>query len=188
MLMTQPDAATQEALITVLRATGLYQQLGPEQRFAPANWHQSLSTDYTDSESQRALLRRAGDRVLAQAFAMQINRVTSSAGSRGTQWELRPIGKPPGFVELHKTLRLALAAEGLITGGNTPHLTISYWAPHALEASVPLVPPVRWAVRDFVLVRGGGSPYRYEVLHRWKLAGEPEPQKPNPAAAQMGLF
>lgn len=69
---------------------------------------------------------------------------------------------------LFRSLGAAMAGNGLKAADHfTPHLTLSY-GPH----TVPMQPiePVRFVVRDFLLVHSRLGLTQYEVIGRWSLA------------------
>lgn len=74
-----------------------------------------------------------------------------------------------------------LAAEGIDDRvGHTPHVTPSYTAPKHLKPP-KIKEAIEWILDEVLLVVGGGSPYRYEVLGRWDL-------RPLAASRQQNLF
>lgn len=170
IIMAKPGAMERESMLRVIRELGLEQQLGTAM-FDPANWHQSLSDQFPDSPEFRATLRRACGQVSAAPFTLSLNRIIGGE----THWEFKARGTPKGFSALLTAIRAALRAERITdVQGHSPHVTISYRAPSKLP-STPIT-PIDWAVEDFLLVRGGGDPYRYEELGRWSLKGDSTPQ------------
>jgi 2'-5' RNA ligase len=167
-LIATPPAEVLASLVRRLSQLGIFQRLG-DALFPIGNWHQSLSGRLDDTPPHIRSLVRAGARVMAPQFLMTFNRVGGGHPANGVMhWSILARGKPKGLAVLLSTISESLQAEGMPDGGgHSPHLTISYNAPTPLP-SVGFV-PVTWAVSDFALVRGGGEPYRYEVLKRLPL-------------------
>jgi 2'-5' RNA ligase len=172
IFMAMPDASTREALIRAFESTGLRSQLG-ERLFDPLCWHQSLSDRYNDTAENRRLLLEAGSGVTAAPFIFGVDRLQSRGGPEAIHWSLKPSRVPGEFAMLLQSIRNALAAKRVDdVAGHSAHITISYRAP--MKQATLRIPPVLWTVDEFMLVRGGGEPYRYEVLSRWKLSGKSE--------------
>jgi len=185
LFMILPPAEIREALSTAFERTGLMSELG-DALFAPTNWHQSVSDRYADIAANRERLRDAGAAVRAAPFLMSFERLGSRGKTAGVDlhWEFQSRRKKvDGLIQLIDTLNARLADQQMDAGGgHTPHITVSYRAPRVLETT-ELGTPVLWRVEDFVLARGGGFPYRYEVLDRWPLTGVPQT-----ASGQQLLF
>lgn len=120
---------------------------------------------------------------------MLINRIGGSSyvdvtrGIEKYHWEFRVRGKPYGFADLLAAVQRALATVGLADDeGHRPHVTLSYNAPANLSTH-KIEPPVEWLVDEIQLIEGGGSPYRYRVIDRWRLT--PRDQAPG---AQLSIF
>jgi 2'-5' RNA ligase len=176
--MAMPPRAVLDAMHVIVDRYGLAKQLNGA-LFVPTNWHQSLSDRHweEDTPDLREKMLRAGTRVSAQSVAMVLNRVVAN----GEHWFFRARGSPDGFPELLDAIRGALAAEGIEDGmGHTPHVTLSYTA--AEHQKPPKIKEViEWTLDELLLVVGGGSPYRYEVLGRWPL-------QPLAGGRQLDLF
>ena len=181
ILMAQPASPVLDEIGSALASLGLVGTF----MFARENLHQSLSNVYADTLDALARMTRAGDMIAATAAQAKLsfNRITGSGvGPRGIHWELRARGKPADFVDLVASVGDALRAQGMEEEtGHTPHITISYEAPRALTPC--RIEPIDWTIDEFRLVRGGGEPFRYEVLRCWPLRPITKI-----AARQMSLF
>jgi 2'-5' RNA ligase len=176
ILMAMPSPAVRAVLLQAVRDLGLEEPLGPE-LFDPENWHQSFSDAFPDSPDFRDALRRACGQLSAAPFTLSLNRI----GGEG-HWAFNARGKPEGFTALLSAVRSALKAERITdVAGHSPHVTVSYRAPYKLAST--RIEPIEWLIDEILLVRGGGDPYRYEVLGRWPLVGEGK--RPGP---QMSLL
>lgn len=142
-----------------------------ERMFAMENWHQTLSGRHFDADAETITrLMRAGERIRAQAVTFRLNRVRWSRGVEGARnhCELLPQGRPQGFDSLLSATQDALRSVGLGDDeGHRPHLTLSY----AAEEIHPVISilPIEWTIDEVMLLKGQGTPYRYEVLGRWPL-------------------
>jgi 2'-5' RNA ligase len=75
----------------------------------------------------------------------------------------------PALNLLRADLRRAMAAASLPPPAQfNPHVTLLYDEKPASEIDIPLL---RWAVRDFVLIRSVHGESRHEQLARWPLRG-----------------
>lgn len=182
IFMAQPQPAIRVRMEAAVAAHGLDERLG-EAQFESGNWHQSFSDRQDDKPKVRAAMLRAGARVSAPSFVMTLNRINGTGvGPRGIHWAFRAMGKPKGLEAVLTSVRAALESEGIDDdSGHGPHLTISYKAPTPLPSVA--IEPIEWMVDELLLVRGGGQPYRYEVVGRWPLAAAPEPPQ-----QQFGLL
>jgi 2'-5' RNA ligase len=50
---------------------------------------------------------------------------------------------------------------------------------HAIEAIQKTITPIQWKVREFVIVRSFFGHTRHEVIGRWPLLFQPEPEASN---------
>ena len=150
--------------------------------FPSTHWHQSVSARYIDTPSLRAALQAAGDRVAAESFAIELDRLESARNPKGTfNWTIRSQRKSDGLRTLVDAINMAVMARGLpMGGGHTPHITLHYHANSTLSGAGPIA-PIHWRIAAFELVIGGGSPYRYEPLGRWNLL----PESPDPIQASL---
>lgn len=113
---------------------------------------------------------RVGAAVGAQCFGVQFDQLLSFRRRRDPPLVLTGRGDAvAGLHALHRALGQAMQACGLCSRGGTafvPHLTLMYD-----RRSMPLqpVPPLRWRVDEFVLVRSLLGQSRHELLARWPL-------------------
>jgi 2'-5' RNA ligase len=105
----------------------------------------------------------------ADAVAMTLNRIVSSGDQAGRyHWSFQAKGTPTGFAELKAAIRAALAQQGIHdTTNNSPHITLSYCAQRKQQSMK--IAPITWTIDELLLVKGGGDPYRYDVLGSWPL-------------------
>ena len=185
LFVLMPPAEIRAALSAAFDRTGLGAELG-DALFADTNWHQSVSDRYADIPANRERLRDAGAALRAAPFLMSFERLGSRGKTAGVDihWEFQSRRKKiDGLNQLIETLNARLSDQQMDAGGgHTPHITVSYRAPRVLEAT-ELGTPVLWRVEELLLVRGGGFPYRYEVLDRWPLTAVPQT-----ASGQQLLF
>jgi 2'-5' RNA ligase len=185
LFMAQPPAAVRDVMQRTLAYWQLDQRLGGTLS-PPANWHQTLSGRFFEGRSLLGPLRRAGERLQAEACTLLLNRIRgvdrNQADGRGSiHWSFLPRGEPTGFAALLAAVRNSLASEGLASpSGHTPHVTISYGAPSALGTQK--ITPIPWTIDEILLVEGHGPPYAYEVIERWPL------QAAAPAQQQLDLL
>ena len=160
-------------------------ELGISQ-FPVENWHQSFSERIFDPTTRdRDALLRVGDRVSAQACTLLFNRIEGPDLAAPKQHcTLRAYGKPTAFKALLASVQHQLIDAGFdqIATGVTPHVTLSYKAPHAFDKIV-LDPPISWTIDTLSLVIGSGNPYGYEIVGSWPLLSELDPP-----ATQSSLF
>lgn len=74
----------------------------------------------------------------------------------------------PGLAQLHAALLRCLRATGAARSWS-PHVTLAW---DVARAGAALLPPLRWPVREFLLVRSWirpGEPAHHEVLRRYAL-------------------
>jgi 2'-5' RNA ligase len=81
-------------------------------------------------------------------------------------------------------VRKAIAVEQLRSGlrmpgvsSFLPHVTLLYG--HAVDAIQESIPPVRWTVSDFVLIRSFFGQSTHEVIGRWRLDAPTKPEVPD---------
>ena len=121
-----------------------------------------------------ALAREAAGTLAMAPFEVEFDRVVSFGG--------KPTNRPfvlrgSGLAQLmafQKALGLAMARTGTRIGkwaepNFTPHVTLLYDNKSVAEQPVE---PVRWTVREFVLVHSLQGQTRHEVLGRWPLLGD----------------
>lgn len=80
-------------------------------------------------------------------------------------------------LHLRKTIAAEQLRAGLQVSGVSsflPHVTLLQG--HAIDAIEESIAPVRWHVREFVLIRSFFGQSRYEVIGRWPLTPRAEPE------------
>jgi RNA 2',3'-cyclic 3'-phosphodiesterase len=113
---------------------------------------------------------RAAESVRAHAFDLVLD-VAGSFRNRSIPWWVGCDRTPPALQQLFDTLGAALLRNGVrIESGKglVPHVTVLRDAETALPTT--LIAPVRWPVREFVLVHSVlGRKSAYHLLGRWPL-------------------
>lgn len=178
LFVAMPGPDVREGLLAGARAHGLDRQLGGAM-FDPLNWHQTLSDRHWRPSADRIeQLKRAGARMAGMAFTLRFDRIGG-----GDHWVFGVQGGSRGLKDLLAAVQQGLGSEGLADKLiHTPHITLSYTAPHPLQRTD--IEPVEWQVDEILLVVGGGNePYRYRVVERWPL--QRMDQVPG---AQLGLL
>jgi len=182
--MGRPPPAARAQLFAELKRVGLVAALG-EALFPAINWHQSLSDRFEDDDGLIARLQNIGPRVAAAARAprFRMDRVESEVGP-DIHWAFKPERTRGDFKRLLEIVKAAVfTVDRRSQGEHSAHITVSYWAPHALRRMVQ-IEPVEWVMTELLLVRGCGAPYRYEVLGTWDL----QPPAAEPTGWQTDLF
>jgi 2'-5' RNA ligase len=116
----------------------------------------------------RAELAAAGVRV--PPFLLALNRIESWRGDP-RPWVMTGEDGLIGFYGLRQALVAALAQAGLglrWASNVTAHMTLMW---DGREAPVRFIPPIRWWVREFVLIQGHVGEGRHTILGRWPLTG-----------------
>ena len=112
----------------------------------------------------------AGAAVEMSSFDLAFDRVVSFGGRSGNRpFVLRGGDGVAGLLALHRHLGAALQKVGLwrwVKPQYEPHVTLLYDDRYVAEQAVD---PVRWTVREFVLVHSLHGQGRYDFLGRWKL-------------------
>jgi 2'-5' RNA ligase len=107
----------------------------------------------------------AGAAVTSRPFEVAFDRVTSFAGSDALV--LRGGDGVYGIVMFHHDLGVAMRKSGLSAGSQiTPHITLLYERRRVEEQ---FIEPIRWTVRDFVLVHSWRGRTMHIPLERWRL-------------------
>lgn len=184
LFMALPPPAVRTAITAALQAHGALAQLG-RRLFTPDNWHQSLSGRiFAPTPAQVECLLAVGAGLQAPACTLQHNRIDSAPDQHGRIHLTLRGASAASLAPLLSALQQSLqqAGQGAIATGVTPHTTLSYDAPAVLP-TIRLASPIRWTIDELLLVSGGGSPYRYDVLGRWPLLPERDPPP-----VQIGLF
>lgn len=175
-----PGLYESERWLTRLAAAGVASKLG-RRMFAMENWHQTLSGRHFDAdEATIAGLLEAGSRITAHAVTLRFNRVVWTQGEpeRRNHCTLFTHGRPVEFDALLSAVQVALKDVGLDDSeGHRPHITLSYDAGE-LHPTVQLI-PIEWTIDEILLLKGHGSPYRYDVIGRWPLLPPASPQHQN---------
>jgi 2'-5' RNA ligase len=107
----------------------------------------------------------AGAAVTSRPFKVAFDRVTSFAGS--DVLALRGGDVVDGIVMFRHALGVAMRKSGLSAGSQfTPHITLLYERRRVEEQ---FIEPIRWTVRDFVLVHSLRGRTMHIPLERWHL-------------------
>ena len=162
-----PDDATREALNQA--GKWLHQHWGGR-RMRADTLHITLAFLGSTPAAQLDALFACADAVQTEAFEL----VLEQAG----YWRHNRIGwlgarqTPPQHVELVGTLNAALQAAGysVDTRPHVPHVTLLR---KSAGGEIPECLPVRWPIREFVLVKSvtESDGAHYEVMRRWALRG-----------------
>ena len=115
------------------------------------------------------LLKGLGDEIRLPPFETVWDRVMSWHGKTDAYpLVMRPSLGGAELVELHRAIRSALdlAAPGRFPTWNfNPHVTLT----RARRIDEQAIPPIRWMVREFSLVRSIQKERHHEVLKSWLL-------------------
>jgi 2'-5' RNA ligase len=130
----------------------------------------NLSLGGIVTEERLARAAEAAAAVRIPPFLLELNRVESW---RGDPRPLVLTGEDGviGADGLHAALGLALIRAGLADGwasNFTAHMTLLR---DRLETPIEHVRPIRWWVREFVLIHSHVGQGRYTILGRWPLIG-----------------
>jgi RNA 2',3'-cyclic 3'-phosphodiesterase len=107
----------------------------------------------------------AGAAVTSRPFEVAFDRVTSFAGSDALV--LCGGDGVDGIVMFHHALGVAMRKSGLSADSQfTPHITLLYDGRRIVEQ---FIEPIRWTVRDFVLVHSLHGRTKHISLERWRL-------------------
>jgi 2'-5' RNA ligase len=142
-------------------------------RIAAERFHVSLHTVGAWHGLSRAAVGAAKDVGAAFSkppFEVVFDRAMSFAGERA--FVLRAEADA-AFISFHHALGIAMKKAGIgrsVTSRFTPHLTLLYGDRMVAERPIE---PIRWTVRDFVLVQSlrGRGRSRHIHLARWPLRG-----------------
>ncbi|MBN8798219.1 MAG: RNA 2',3'-cyclic phosphodiesterase [Stenotrophomonas nitritireducens] len=114
-----------------------------------------------------AKVQQAAARVRMPEFEVCFDEVGSFAGGRQHPFVLRSEHGADLLQGLHQELARCLQAIGSRPDpGFTPHLTLLY---DKRRLPVQPVQPMRWLVREFVLIRSYLGQTRYQMEGRWSL-------------------
>lgn len=101
-------------------------------------------------------------------FEVTLHSARSFEGGKPDRKPLVLIGEGEGLTRLHTILGACLMRNGLPgqRGAFTPHLTLLY---NSRTISEQPIEPIRFVVRDFVLIHSKRGLSEYEILQRWTL-------------------
>jgi RNA 2',3'-cyclic 3'-phosphodiesterase len=107
----------------------------------------------------------AGAAVTERPFDVAFDRITSFAGNGALV--LRGRDGVDDLVMFHQTLAIAMWNSGLCASLQfTPHITLLY---DGRRIEQHFIEPIRWTVRDFVLVHSLRGRTKHIPLERWRL-------------------
>ena len=116
--------------------------------------------------------KRAAGVLTASPFDVVLDRAMSFVPRRARSPLVLRIGNEAALIAFYRSLGEAMKNAGFRGAASqfTPHLTLLYGDRVVREQRVE---PVRWTVRDFVLVRSrrGRGPNTHDHLARWPLRG-----------------
>lgn len=112
--------------------------------------------------------KRAGAAVSVPPFEVVLRSARSFEGGKPDRKPLVLIGEGEGLTRLHTILGACLMRNGLpgYRGAFTPHLTLLYNSRMIGEQPIE---PIRFVVRDFVLIHSKLWLSEYKILQRWTL-------------------
>lgn len=114
-----------------------------------------------------AKMRQAAGRVRMPEFEVCFDQVGSFAGNRQNPFVLRSEYGAELLTGLHEELARCLQGVGGKTDPRfTPHMTLLY---DKRRMPIQPVQPLRWFVREFVLIRSFLGQSRYQLEGRWQL-------------------
>lgn len=169
----RPDAKTSEAIVSAIAALKDTTKVR-HRPLKPANLHVTLHFLGDFAEYPHELAERA--KIVAGAvdsppFEFVLDRIVSFRGRNQSPWVLRSAPDSESYLrDFWQQLGAALTRAGLgaeLERRFTPHATIAYG-----DAELPepiAIAPVRWRVREFVLVDSHLGRAHHEVLAEWKL-------------------
>jgi RNA 2',3'-cyclic 3'-phosphodiesterase len=167
-----PDADAKASIARLGRRVGADCRLGAEP-FDLDRLHVSLCfvgmhADVTDAVLARA--HEAASTVRMRPFVVAFNCMTRFSKGSGKR-PLVLIGDDGvgGLTALQHALGAAMQQTGFgrrRSPGYTPHITLMYGA---LPIGEQMIEPIRWTVRDFVLIRSVHGERRHIHLDRWPL-------------------
>jgi len=120
----------------------------------------------------------AAEAVSLPPFEVTFRAITSFDGAPPAagaerQHPLVLLGESEALFELHRRLVAAMRRYGLkASDGFVPHMTLSYGLRAVPQCAIE---PIRFTVREFVLVHSRVRLTQYEMLERWPLVG-PSPR------------
>jgi 2'-5' RNA ligase len=167
----RPDAdAAQQAHQLARTRRGLGGWITPPERL-----HVSLTHVASGPEIPSAVVARALDAaatIAARPFLLAFNRLATWGGKPGDRcvvlWGDEGVA---GATGLQAALHRALTTAGVVRPAQAafePHLTLLR---KQRDAPPEFIPPLRWWVREFLLIDSVHGEGRHEVLGRWTLGG-----------------
>ena len=115
---------------------------------------------------------QAAKAVAIRSFEMIFRIIKSFEGApsnngRPRRWPLVLLGEGDPVVELHEVLGAAMERNGLVANEHfAPHMTLLYGSkPIPAQA----IEPIRFVVKEFVLIHSELGFTRYNILGRWPL-------------------
>jgi len=166
----QPDAEAADRIQQLLGALRRRHDL-TGRAIARPRLHITLAmagaSDAPPSDDTVAWARRAASRIAERPFVVALNHVQAWIGeeARGPVVLLGDEGVI-GVHQMRDALKTALGGRTVQDAHYQPHLTLLYDRIGLLEQTID---PIRWMVRDFVLIH---SPYGqgvHNILGRWPL-------------------
>jgi len=142
--------------------------------FSTDRFHVSLHSvgQYEDLPQRKVTAaRKAGDTVTASPFEVAFDRAESfSNRHRNSAFVLRGSEGVATLIAFQHILGVAMVEAGLgrfVNRSYTPHVTLLY-DDRKIEEH-PIEAPIKWTVRDFVLVQSLVGRTQYKILDRWPL-------------------
>src|SRR5690606_19117943 len=174
-----PDQAAARRALTLAEALGHAQGAKPRQgaleKFHITVFHVGDFAGWPQQVVAQA--QEAAAQLLAEPFDIGLDTLKSFGGSpRRLPCVLLPSEPPAALMAFQAAMQACMLRRGLTQGHNlnrpyTPHLTLLYG--HQRIEAQPLMPPLCWTAREFVLIRSLIGQGRYEQLGRWALTGAP---------------
>jgi 2'-5' RNA ligase len=169
-----PDLSTRGAIVDCVMGLGERHRLTG--RFRPAELlHLTLfgvlGSEETIPDYVISALQRVIGRVAAPAFELTLDRAMSFRSGESKPFVLSCQTAPPALLTLRQGLMDEVRGLFPRLGQSSfkPHVTLLYDKRQVAEADLPR--PIRWPVRDFVLVHSFQGQSRHDHLARWPLRG-----------------
>lgn len=164
-----PPEDVAEALARVWRDQGTGARFRADKLHLTLHYAAGLPRD--DPPTVAALMR-AGDALSAAPFTLLFDRLTPFAGRVDNRALVAVAGDPQGQAQaVTDQLRLRCAAEGLRAPRAQrlirPHVTLAYG--RGFQPDRPIPDPIRWSVKEIVLIDSHQGQRRHEHLVRWPL-------------------
>lgn len=174
-LAVMPDQAA------AMQASEIGRRLTREQGIAPAlrpleNLHVTLNPIGSYLELSEADVFTVSDvmsSIRAAPFEVSLDRASSFSNGDRKLMVLSNAIRSEELMDLHVQLAKEMWGAGMTFTYNPrfmPHMTLSYG--DATIPETPLAEPVRWMVREVVLIHSIVGESRYEYLGRWELADD----------------